>query len=153
MTYEISSTVDGVPFSFETEHQLDPETLQILEDLFSAHNIIHWLDGDVANFFATQGRMVTGGFAMSQAESINVVHLPAFLTDENAEKIEKIIICVYDSKENFKNLANIIETIMNFLPPKGQGLSGYIIDEKSCQDGIVVKLIAILNDLDENTQE
>jgi hypothetical protein len=153
MTYEISSTVDGEPFSFETEHQLDAETMQIFEDLFSPNNEVHWLDGDVMNFFATQGRIVTGGFSIKQTENINAVQMPVFLTDENAGKIEKIIICVYDSKENFKDFANIIETIMNFLPAKGQGLCGYIVDEKSCQDGIVVKLIAILNDLDENTQK
>jgi hypothetical protein len=154
MTYEISSTIDGEPFSFETEHQLDAETMQILEDLFSPNNDVHWLDGDVMNFFATQGRIVTGGFSIKQMENINTVQIPVFLTDRNAGKIGKLIVCVYDSKENLEGLANIINTIWGFLPgEKTEMQMGHIVDEKSCRDGIVVKLIAILNDLDENTHE
>lgn len=144
MTYEISSTVDREPFSFETEHLLDAEVMQILEDLFSANNVIHWTDGDVENFFALQGRVVSGGFNM--AGGISAVNMPAFLTDGNADKIERMIVCVYGSKENLEGLDNIIKTIRGFLPEKTEIFAGHIVDKKLSQDSMEVKLTAIVNE-------
>jgi hypothetical protein len=134
-------------FDFETEHHLDPETIQILHDVLSTRNIIHWDPRDIDNFFKIPGSIMTGSFTMPLQK--NLTNLPTLLTSGYIEKLKQIIVCVYHSGyPDIEQMGLVMKSIgeLSLLPEDIVILHGDICNAEENDGNTVVKLIAICQD-------
>lgn len=119
---------------FETEHPFDAEARQMFRDIFSFRNELHWIGPELDAFLRTSGNMISICFTQPLPLGEDSIHLPALLTGRYAEKIEKIIVCLYGYRLLLVEADRILKSIAAHVPEKAETLMALFREKESASD-------------------